>query len=203
MRHTVVLALAAGLLGLGLGSAPGLAAPRVVGYLPPKVDYGALTDETDETGELAADELRARGLVVANLELTDPDTDADAEEQPCPPQGCTYQLIVTDPAEVRPARREVAAPSEAAPSCGAGSYGVVDADPDHRAVNGARLFTAQGSLPARTADTVATYPEPLTPGVAQLCFAAFPDDESGGSPPAITQPVPIVILSTGGGSGRD
>lgn len=186
----LLLPLAGALLGLGLLTAPGLAAPRVVGYLPPRVDYGALADDTSD---LAADELRAQGLVVANLE---PTADADAAEgQACPPKGCAYQLIVTDPAEVRLTRREAAAPSEAAPSCGSGSYAVVDADPDHRDVNGARLFAAQGSLPTRTADTAADSPQPLTPGVGQLCFASKPHGESGESPQAMTQPVPIVILS--------
>lgn len=179
MRHRpAALALAAVLVALA--AAPARADPVVVGYTPPRVTYGALTTD----GELAADQLRAQGLVVANLEPTDTDQPA------CPPEGCDYQLIVTDPAALHATTDD-----EDTPACGTGAYAVVDADPDVADVDGARLYTAQGALPTHTADTSETGSRPLTAGVGQLCFATT--TTADGEPVAVTQPVPIVIVSPG------
>lgn len=181
-----------GVVGVAVGlvallAVPAGAEPAVVGYTPPRVTYGALA----ASSELAASEVHAQGLVVENLEPTsDPDTDNG--QATCPPEGCDYQLVVADAAAVR-----AAADGEAAAACGAGAYAVVDADPDVSEVDGARLYTARGSLPAHTVETAtAERPRPVTPGVGQLCFAAT-TTAADGEPVAVTQPVPVVILSTG------
>lgn len=171
---------------------PALASTVVVGYLPPRVEYGVLAGDD---AELANDEIRARGVVVDNLEPGAGPADTNAA---CPDAGCAYQLVVVDPAALRPADDQ---PPPAA--CATLDYGVVDPDPDVADVDGARLFTGRGVVPRHTVDGGDDQgSQRLSRGVGQLCFATPADAggrpaDAGDGPLAATQPVPVVILSNG------
>lgn len=184
-----LLALVAATTAMWMG-APALADTVVVGYLPPGVDYGA----TDDDSEVELGEVRARGVVVNNLE---PGARDLGTRDQCPPEGCRYELIVLDPA----ARRDATGPGTGAVGCDAPDYGLVDPEPDEAPLgNGARLYTGHGALPTHTAETGSeTTPRPLTPGVGLLCFATSSGEGGLGNDPAdgplaATQPKPVVIL---------
>lgn len=189
-------ALAALLAGVGivvLVAVPALARTVVVGYLPPRVDYGALAGDD---ADLAGDEIRADGVVVANLE---PGVGPAETRATCPDGGCAYQLILVDPAVVGRSSNG-GEPSPA--GCATLDYGVVDAEPDVRDVDGARLFTGRGAIPSHTVDAGDGGSRRLSRGVGQLCFATpahagGPANDTGDGPLAATQPVPIVVLSNG------
>lgn len=181
----------------GLAAVPALAAPVVVGYLPPQVDYGLLTGgDGGGDGQLADGEIRAQGLVVANLE---PGSEASGGNGDCPDDGCAYQLIVADPEAIAAGDPDATTGTGA---CDTTRYAVIDPSPQVRDVDGARLHTGRGALPTRLAHPVdgdnateAGQPPPLSRGVGQLCFATPTD--AGEAPTATTQPVPIVVLSNG------
>lgn len=188
MRRWDLVALLALVAAMPVG-VPALGETITVGYLPPGVDYGATDDSGVKFGEV-----RAQGLVVGNLEPGARDLGTRDE---CPPAGCRYQLIVIDPAAVRPDPDT----GTGAVGCEGLEYGVVDPEPEEtRLGSGARLYTGSGPLPELTADTASeTTPSPLTPGVGQLCFATPSGEEgwsndAGDGPLATTQPNPVVIL---------
>lgn len=194
MPRPALTALLAGVSIVALVAVPAVARTVVVGYLPPRVDYGALAGDD---ADLASDEIRAQGVVVDNLE---PGTGPADTRATCPDGGCAYQLIIADPAAVDHSNDG----GEPAPAgCATLDYGVVDADPDVRDVDGARLFTGRGPLPSRTVDAGDDGgSQRLSRGVGQLCFATpahagGPANDTGDGPLAATQPVPIVVLSNG------
>lgn len=176
-----------------LWAVPALARTIVVGYLPPAVQYGVLAGEDAELGD---NEIRARGVVVDNLEPGAGPADTRAT---CPDGGCGYQCLVVDPAAMGYSQSGDPSPG----GCATLDYGVVDADPDVRDVDGARLFTGRGPLPERTVDPGGDGgSKRLSRGVGQLCFATPAHDgrsvnDAGDGPLAATQPVPVVVLSNG------
>lgn len=188
MRRPALLALLGVTTVMSVGL-PAVADTAVVGYLPPGVDYGATDDSEVDLGDV-----RAQGVVVTNLEPGPRDLGTRDE---CPADGCPYELVVVDPAALRPDDDATSPPV----ACDTLEYAVVDPEPDETSLDGgARVFTGSGAVPQRTADTAAgTTPAPLTPGVGQLCFVTPSGDDgltndAGDGPLAATQPKPVVVL---------
>lgn len=156
-------------------TSPAVAEPPVVGYLPPGIEYGGL-----EGSDLPTGEVRAQGVVVSNLE---PAASGAGLGPGCPDSGCSYALVVLDPAAVRD-------PGTA--GCAADQpHGVVDDAPEEAPLgSGARVLTGRGPVPAEPVDEPAGAPHRLAEGVGLLCFAA----SGPGGPTAVTQPAPIVLL---------
>lgn len=159
------------------------------------------TDDDPDQGSASAPghdagQIRARGLVVNDLEPPNAFVDTD---RACPSEGCAYELHLTDPETVRGDTD-----GEPAINCRTLDYAVVDAEPRMQEIDqAARVYTGEGGLPVRTADTPrGDTPDRLTPGVGQLCFASPAHDgwrrnDTDDGPLVATQPTPIVILYRG------